>query len=89
MSVTEKKRNGERRGRREKVMGEEERGRRVILSHLLRTEIQRFWVPLFQWAQVGRTKSLLVVWAAFALKDRRESGATHWLPVETDLDWDS
>lgn len=71
-------------------MGEEKRGGGgVILSHLLRTEIQRFWVPLFQRAPVGRTKSLLVVWAAFALKDRRESGATHWLPVETDLDWDS
>ena len=70
-------------------MGEEERGRRVILSHLLRTEIQRFWVPLFQWAQVGRTKRLLVVWVAFGLKDFGESGAMRWLPVETDLDWDS
>ena len=72
------------------MMGEEKRGRRgVILSHLLGIEIQRFWVPLFQWAQVGRTTSLLVVWVAFGLKDRRESGATRWLPVETDLDWDA
>ena len=47
-------------------------------------------MPLFQWAQVGRTNSLLAVWdlsvVTSGLKDYRESGAMGWLSVKTDLD---
>lgn len=49
-----------------KVMGEGEREReRKMVTHLEPSPLEgerKFWASQFQWAQLGRTKSFLVVW---------------------------